>query len=270
MLPVVPLLGAILLGSAVVLWVGGGLVIATAGALFVLTSTWGSSLAPCWSTGEEAVAMRGLWLIAAVAVTTVMTFLHVRRNEVLQTRLTAQANTDVLTDLPNRRALVAALSSELERARRVRGWLAIVLVDVDHFKRFNDTYGHLAGDACLEAVGQALRGVTRRAGEVVGRWGGEEFLAVLPGVDRAGALTQAERMREAVAAVRVGGDSSGAGVTITCGVVALEIEADVTMRRLIRDADAALYEGKAAGRDRTVVFSQGAPEGDGDEAALLG
>lgn len=175
-------------------------------------------------------------------------------------RLAVLATTDPVTELPNHRALVAALDRERDRAARYGRQFAILFVDLDHFKAINDSYGHATGDAMLAEVGRVLRAALREV-DTVGRWGGEEFLAILPEVTTAGALTAAERVRHAVAEHRF---LAGGGLHLTCsiGVSGFRVEAEDT-ERLVTLADQALYTAKKLGRNQV--------RADGDPAvtALL-
>jgi diguanylate cyclase (GGDEF)-like protein len=163
-----------------------------------------------------------------------------------------RASTDGLTGLSNHAALQQRLEEEMARARRHEAPLAVVMLDLDHFKRINDTYGHPVGDAVLRASGALLRSLARES-DVVGRYGGEEFAAILIETDAEGARRFAERFRAALAAldaVEVAGRPVRA--TVSVGVAARS-HADVTAADLVARADRALYEAKSAGRDRTVV-----------------
>jgi len=173
----------------------------------------------------------------------------------LTERLARLSMSDALTGLANRRAFDAALQAELARARRGGTPLALALLDVDHFKRFNDTHGHQAGDAALVAVAGALDGAAR-AEDHACRFGGEEFALLLPGAGRPAAEAVAERVRRAVRAA----DTGHAPVTVSVGVAVYG--GDGAPPDLVAAADACLYAAKEAGRDRVVV----APEADGAPA----
>ena len=179
-------------------------------------------------------------------------------------RMRAQLATIVLTDpltgCVNRRGFEQELARELARAERGGGWVALVAVDVDHFKRVNDEAGHLMGDAVLREVGAVLRG-TARAGDVVARTGGEEFLLVLPATDAAGAAAFGQRVVEAFRAGRFGGEAARP-VTVSVGVAAERVGDVAVAEDLKARADAALYAAKRGGRDRVVVW-----EPSGDRAA---
>lgn len=153
------------------------------------------------------------------------------------------AHTDRLTGLMNRRGFEAALRRDVARARRQGAPVSFLLVDVDHFKRVNDTKGHAAGDLVLRQVGRCLVSVVRTS-DAVGRWGGEEFIAALPGTDLESARQCAERVRHAVE--RLSPDSGP--VTVSVGVSALERDEEVAAA--IARADARLYLAKSNGRNR--------------------
>lgn len=161
------------------------------------------------------------------------------------------SRTDPLTGLANRRQRDSRLAEEWERGLRSGGPLAVVAIDVDHFKRFNDTHGHSEGDRCLKAVAEMLQAGLRGPIDLAARHGGEEFMLILPGVDRAGAASIAERVRVMVATC-----SSDAGfalpekVTISLGVAAIHPAPGRSVHELTIAADAALYRAKMAGRNR--------------------
>lgn len=156
---------------------------------------------------------------------------------------------DFLTGLPNRRSVLDSLDRSFASTHRAGSDLALVSVDLDSFKSVNDTYGHAVGDALLTAVGSALSGAVR-AGDLVGRVGGEEFLAVLPDTEVEGASVVAERMRQAVAAVRV--VSVDRAFSASFGISGAQGSAD-TVTQMLRRADEALYAAKTSGRDRVEV-----------------
>jgi diguanylate cyclase (GGDEF)-like protein len=160
---------------------------------------------------------------------------------------------DPLTGLANRRQFDAALASEFGRARRQGGALALVMLDVDFFKQYNDIYGHAAGDECLRQVGRAIRGAgTKRATDLVVRYGGEEIAVLLPDTDLAGAVAVAERIRSAIVTLNIAHRGNPAGiVTVSAGVDAFDVvsESDAP-KALIEAADRALYEAKNSGRNR--------------------
>jgi diguanylate cyclase (GGDEF)-like protein len=161
------------------------------------------------------------------------------------------ARVDALTGLTNRRGIEEMLSGALSAARRHQLSVAVLMIDIDHFKRVNDTLGHSNGDAVLCHVAHTLQSAVRTE-DTIGRWGGEEFLAILPATDEQGAVFVAERLRAGVAATRAELSSGeAASVTITIGAA---VWTSGAAEDLVHRADAALYAGKAAGRDNVQLF----------------
>ncbi len=186
----------------------------------------------------------------------------------------ASALVDALTTLANRGAFDAALEREFYRARRARTSLALVLVDVDQFKRFNDTRGHVAGDECLRLVASAVRGVARRPGDLAARYGGEELALILPDTSREGAAIVAERLRACIEELAIAHGASDVAdhVTVSVGVVAKPPNDHDTPEELVAIADAALYRAKERGRNRVVMAELGpdsAPPASAARASTL-
>jgi diguanylate cyclase (GGDEF)-like protein len=170
--------------------------------------------------------------------------------------LRSQALEDGLTGLANRRLLDQFLLDELGRAKRDHLVVGLLMIDIDHFKHFNDTYGHLLGDECLKAIGALIKDNIRRPGDLASRYGGEEFVVVLPGTDLTGAFVVAEQIRQAVAGAQIHSDRGAPiRVTISLGVSAIRPLQNDTPEMLIQAADKALYAAKAAGRNRTMMAS---------------
>jgi diguanylate cyclase (GGDEF)-like protein/PAS domain S-box-containing protein len=174
----------------------------------------------------------------------------------LERQLRELSRTDWLTGIPNRRAFDDALSMEWRRAMREGGAsLSLFLIDIDHFKKFNDEYGHPAGDECLRLVASALAATVQRPGDFAARFGGEEFALVLPNTDAKGAKIIAERVREAVAALEIphAGNPLGRVITISLGIATMRSSGlgkekpDAGI--LVMAADSALYEAKRRGRN---------------------
>jgi diguanylate cyclase (GGDEF)-like protein len=157
-----------------------------------------------------------------------------------------------MTGLKNHRAFQERLNSEFQRAVRYSTPLSLLLLDVDHFKNFNDTYGHPAGDQCLRQIARVIEGLLNRPSDLAARHGGEEFACVLPEVDRSGALALAESIRVQVAQLKIPHDASPVAgyVTVSMGVATVVPTPEVVPGVLIAMADQALYRAKAAGRDR--------------------
>jgi len=170
-------------------------------------------------------------------------------------QLTDLANIDELTGLGNRRLVNNVLREEINRARRGNSSLAVILLDVDYFKDYNDNYGHPAGDLVLKRLADLMESATARAGEVVGRYGGEEFILVLPGASIQSALRTAERLKELVVAAGIPHEKSDIGgiITVSQGVVSVIPDADLAPADLIKRADKALYQSKHSGRNTITV-----------------
>jgi two-component system cell cycle response regulator len=167
-------------------------------------------------------------------------------------RLELLTNTDELTGLYNRRFFMEALRQEFARSERYGTALVYAMVDIDHFKRINDTHGHLMGDRALVAVAHTLQRAVR-AQDVLGRYGGEEFAIVMPHTDRAGGELAVERCRKQIEDAVVNIDSGSLNITASMGVVCFP-RADVKrLEDLIALADAALYKAKEAGRNRVLM-----------------
>ncbi len=177
---------------------------------------------------------------------------------------------DGLTGLANRRHFDATLLAEMERAQRTGEPLSVVLCDVDHFKLFNDHYGHLAGDDCLKAVAAAIQSSCQRPADLAARYGGEEFVMVLPHTPPAGALRVAETLLHALAARALphARSSTAAHVTLSAGIATFDPRQGINPAHLIARADGALYQAKSGGRNRCVMPEQcmaedGCPPQDG-------
>jgi diguanylate cyclase (GGDEF)-like protein len=173
-------------------------------------------------------------------------------------RLQDQAMRDAVTGLHNRRFLEESLKHEETRAKRHRHALAIMMIDVDRFKEFNDTLGHLAGDAILQSVGKCLLSVSRGE-DIVARYGGDEFALMMANTSKETARRRAELIRQRVHSLEIGQNGSQLGpVTLSVGIAILP-EHGETAEAVLRAADEALLQCKQAGRDRIVVSSEAAP-----------
>jgi diguanylate cyclase (GGDEF)-like protein len=170
------------------------------------------------------------------------------------------ATTDPLTGIANRQTVLTRVEEELSRAARYRRPLSVILVDLDHFKRLNDTHGHIAGDVILRHVAQLLAQNVRTV-DLTGRYGGEEFLVVLPETDPDAAASLAEKLRRIVGGSEVQlPDGVMATVTLSAGVAGGQGDV-LRLDALVRDADAALYSAKALGRNQVYVFRETGDEG---------
>jgi diguanylate cyclase (GGDEF)-like protein len=161
------------------------------------------------------------------------------------------ANTDVLTFLPNRRKIIVDLQEEVIRSNRYGMPLSISLLDIDHFKKINDTYGHATGDEVLRSVSARLREQIRHP-DTIGRYGGEEFLIVLPNSEIKAAGEQAERLCQRMRNLQVETVEHTLSVTISIGIAQFRI-GDENWEQFLHRADVAMYQAKANGRDQWVV-----------------
>jgi diguanylate cyclase (GGDEF)-like protein len=177
--------------------------------------------------------------------------------------LEEQATTDGLTGLVNHRTFQERFSSMLGRADRHKFRVAMLLTDIDHFKKVNDTYGHPTGDAVLKRVASILKASARKI-DIVARYGGEEFALVLEGTDRAGARQLAERIREEVSQQVFESSKGPFNATLSLGV-AVYPDDGKAKQDIISCADKALYAAKHAGRNRTVCHGEAVPR---ESAAL--
>lgn len=169
---------------------------------------------------------------------------------------------DPLTEVANRRAFDQNVDQEFKRSRRNKLPLSIVLFDVDHFKLFNDSYGHPAGDLCLRRIAQEVQSTIKRPGDMLTRYGGEEFAIILPSTDLSGARVIGERILKTVESLAIRHDNNTAGpvVTVSVGVATFNgTENGMTLEKLLQLADQAMYEAKSNGRNR---MAEAKPEAD--------
>jgi diguanylate cyclase (GGDEF)-like protein/PAS domain S-box-containing protein len=207
-----------------------------------------------------------VWLESALSVTrdpdsghidgVVAISRDVTEHKQLEGHLSRLATLDSLTGLANRRFLDDRAERELALARQTSQPISVLLIDADHFKAFNDTYGHQAGDHCLQQIAAVIQGHATRPGDLAARYGGEEFALLLAETDLSGCLIVAERIRQAVENLQIPhqGNSAAPWVTISIGAACLDPpSANSTMVGLIRSADTKLYSAKSMGRNRTSV-----------------
>jgi two-component system cell cycle response regulator len=175
-------------------------------------------------------------------------------------RVYESAARDALTGIANRRSFEERINAEIAFAVRHELPLAVLIVDVDHFKRVNDTHGHLGGDNVLQAVAKALDGSVR-AEDMVARYGGEEFAIIARGSDPEGALMMAERLRKQVLATEVEYDGKTICVTVSIGMASLDCCETKDRQTLLATADARLYRAKELGRNRVIGSGAGGSRG---------
>lgn len=212
--------------------------------------------------GDTEAETRGLDLGAVDYVTKPISPAIVRariRNHIELKRardtLARLATTDGLTGLANRRSFDERLATEHRRLARSGAELSLILLDIDHFKLFNDTYGHLAGDDCLRQVGRALQGVVRRSADQAARYGGEEFACIFPETDATGVRAIAEQIRAAISGLEIphAASRTAGHVTASLGVVTVACGPDQSVTEIVKAADAGLYRAKEAGRNQVAA-----------------
>ncbi|TAL01428.1 MAG: diguanylate cyclase [Rhodospirillaceae bacterium] len=172
--------------------------------------------------------------------------------------LTRLARIDSLTGLPNRRTFDDVLEREWRRLARTNSPLSLIMFDVDHFKLYNDTYGHGGGDLCLRHIAESAVSALQRPADMIARYGGEEFAAILPDTEVAGAAAVAEAIREGIAVLKIEHETSQTApcVTVSLGLVTSVPNLDRVPETLVSMADRALYAAKASGRNRVVISSE--------------
>lgn len=211
------------------------------------------------ASSDEAAETHGLALGAVDFISKPISPAIVRAR--VRTHLSLKAHADLLrqmafmdglTGVWNRRAFDGRVQSEWLRARRSAQALSLVLIDIDFFKRYNDHYGHQAGDDCLRRVARALASQLNRPADMLARYGGEEFACVLPETDAAGALEVATRLERGIRAEAMPHAASDVGplVTVSLGVATALVNAEDSVESLISRADAHLYRAKSEGRGR--------------------
>lgn len=224
------------------------------------------SYSPTWAAIANRLMAMGLLLLTALLGLSLLEanyrILNTQRKlEEVNRELEHRAASDGLTGVSNRRHFDERLAQELQRAQREGEPVSLLLVDVDHFKRYNDTLGHLAGDECLVQIAQILQANVRRSTDVVSRYGGEEFAVILPNTDPTGAWERAEAIRLAVreAQIPCGLPEEGC-VTASVGCRTVWPSLDSALPKTVIDlADQALYRAKRSGRDRVEREPQARP-----------
>jgi diguanylate cyclase (GGDEF)-like protein len=185
-----------------------------------------------------------------------------RAYNAMRTHLAGVVLTDPLSGCLNRRGFEQELAQEMARAARAQASVALLALDLDHFKLINDSFGHLAGDVVIQEIGELLR-ETARTGDVVARVGGEEFVVLAPDTDVAGACRLANRVADAVRQCQFRGVAGRVGVTVSLGVVADVVTTESHVYDLRARADEALYAAKRAGRNRVILWARGLSDPSG-------
>jgi diguanylate cyclase (GGDEF)-like protein len=176
------------------------------------------------------------------------------RRSAAENQLALLANTDSLTGLSNRRRFDDVFANEWLRGQRTKTPIALLMIDADYFKAYNDAHGHQAGDAALASIAACIAGSAKRVSDLCARYGGEEFAVLLPGETAEGAFQIAEEIRASVSSLRAQQQGRpDVSPTVSVGVAAMIPQAGLAPHDLMRSADLALYEAKHAGRDRSVA-----------------
>ncbi|WP_434988249.1 diguanylate cyclase domain-containing protein [Xanthomonas melonis] len=226
---------------------------------YPLTVLTGLSVDDALSSWRQAAQQRiviaalGCALLLAVGLWLDLQLRRMHRN---QAQLSSEAWVDALTGIANRRAFDRRLTQALQDAVQLQAPLSVLMIDVDHFKLYNDTYGHVNGDACLRLIAQAIASCTRRSDDIAARYGGEEFAMILPHTDAAGALRLADSVRGAIADLGLMHlpSPTSAHVTVSIGSATFEPgQTPAAPETIVHDADVALYRAKQAGRNRTAM-----------------
>lgn len=219
------------------------------GPLFVVAGKPLSVVFSLWQ--REAIRIGAVVLLLALFVlgSAIVLAREIRRRAEAESKLEEMATTDGLTGLRNRRKFDHVIDSEWRRAMRQKSEVALLMIDADHFKAYNDTFGHQAGDQVLVGIAICISDSVRRAGDCAARYGGEEFAVLLPNTSAADAFKIAETIRSKV----LGWSDGGAASTVSCGIASLTPTAGMDWAVLVAAADKALYAAKAGGRNQSVV-----------------
>jgi diguanylate cyclase (GGDEF)-like protein len=217
----------------------------------------GVSLETIYADWWREVSLIGSLMAALCAIVIALTLVLVaalKRRSAAESQLALLASTDGLTGLSNRRRFDDVFAREWLRARRTKAPIALLMIDADNFKAYNDTHGHQAGDAALASIAACIAGSARRASDLCARYGGEEFAVLLPGETVEGAFRIAEEIRSSVLSLRAQQQGRpDMSPTVSVGAAAMTPQAGLAPHDLIRSADLALYEAKHAGRDRSIA-----------------
>jgi diguanylate cyclase (GGDEF)-like protein len=205
-----------------------------------------------WKREAWSLGMLGFALCAINILLVAFLAYSLQRRAAAERDLAVMATTDGLTGLCNRRRFDEFLDIEWRRAKRSGDSVTLLLIDIDHFKKYNDQFGHQTGDSILAVIAGCIASSTRRAADVAARFGGEEFAILLPGATAQQAFAHAERIRETVQALPVWEGGPDVTPTVSIGLASVSPSASLSLGDLVKSADKALYEAKAAGRNRSV------------------
>jgi diguanylate cyclase (GGDEF)-like protein len=216
--------------------------------LVVLVGKPWSSIFSLWRTEATRIGAILVGLISFVLGVTLFLAREIGRRALAEDKLEELATTDALTGLKNRRKFDAAIDAEWRRATRQKAPVALLMIDADHFKAYNDTFGHQAGDQMLVGIAICITDSVRRVGDCAARYGGEEFAVLLPGLSAVEALRVAETIRLKV-------QQWSDDTTVSIGIASVTPAPALEWSMLVKAADNALYAAKADGRNRSVLAS---------------
>lgn len=247
-LPIFPFYTTLILGARFS-WIAT----AVACVLILLLTVLSQSIVDITSASysENTTRMRGFWIVLSLLAGVYISSSFSQLNNSLSKTLRDEANMDYLTRIANRRGLEKILDRESSSAQRHSSWLSIILLDVDDFKKYNDDFGHAAGDECLKTISSALRNASRLKQDYVGRWGGEEFIIIMPDTDPEKAKSVAELIRREIEFLDTGKNEDGR-ITATLGCCSAYGD-ETNIKEMIDTADRALYAGKARGKNRVII-----------------
>ncbi len=249
LLLVAPYIGLILSGPRLA-WITLFIILLIT-AIFLYLHTSGHSFPEHALKGNDLILMNAFTFTMCLFIITFISTMYATNNKHLHNTLNEQAKYDYLTGLYNRRHLQDVMNKELARAARNKNGISILLIDIDNFKQYNDTYGHMAGDYCLEKVASILLESVRRPPDVVARYGGEEFIIILPETTGENAIFVAEKIRTNIRSMQPD-DNVKERLSVTIGLAWTLERQSLQQDLLIEYADSALYKGKNSGKNQVV------------------
>jgi diguanylate cyclase (GGDEF)-like protein len=253
--PMIPIMAVLLINTRTA-WMTFGLVCLMLAIIFVL-ELYG--YVPENTIDPDLILMsRYIVLICLCLIATWIVSHSTAQSRTLMAKLEQQSNIDYLTGILNRRAIETELFEEINKAKYSNTWLSFIMADVDFFKLYNDSNGHLIGDNCLKDIARLISHEGLRPADIVGRFGGEEFVLILPNTKADEAKEVAENLRQLILKQNIPyGPKNNDPVTLTLGVTSAYGQDISDTEQLIRDADTALYQGKHQGRNRVVSTISG-------------
>lgn len=251
-LPIIPIFIA-LVSKAKYTWLTGLMVIIVVIGLYLSVGVFPDLTYE--NVPQNKTASRALWLCLAVLMSTKLGVEFNRIYGALGNKISEQAETDLLTNLKNRRSVMSFLQTSIDQAKIEKSRLSVMMIDLDHFKTINDSHGHLAGDLCLKQIAQLIKQNVRNASDLAGRFGGEEFIVVIKDIDSQKANDIANNIRTSIERATISLNTKiELKVTATIGICTLNAEQLSSIEHCVDLADKALYQGKKEGRNRVVMI----------------